>query len=369
MDLVGDMLCSQLQARHSDDLEVTRVQPAFVSRLGRVETRRSKQILFNADRALNRFFDYPRVLRQLRDHFDVFHIADHSYAHLVHALVDACAVVNCHDLDAFRCLREPPAERRWLPFRVMARQTLAGMQLAARVICATTVTRDELIANRWIPSDRLTIIPNGVHPACSRLPDEAANAAVTTLLGPASPETLEVLHVGSSIPRKRIDVLLKVVAAARVQFPNLRLIRVGGVLDAGQQRLAQALKLEGSIVTMPFLEREVLAALYRRAAIVLLPSDAEGFGLPVIEAMACGTPVIVSDIPVLREVAAESAVYCPVGDVDAWCKTLVAMLHERDADSTRWEKRRTEVMRRASHFTWTEYADRCAAIYRECAVR
>jgi glycosyltransferase involved in cell wall biosynthesis len=179
---------------------------------------------------------------------------------------------------------------------------------------------------------------------------------------------IEVLHVGSTIGRKRIDVLLRVLAAARAQLPNLRLVKAGGDLTADQQRLARALDLaKESIVTIPFLEPAVLAALYRRAALALLPSESEGFGLPLIEAMACATPAIVSDIPVLREVGADAAVYCAVADVPAWSTALCTMLRERSGDPARWAARRAAATRQAARFSWTAYADRCAALYREIA--
>jgi glycosyltransferase involved in cell wall biosynthesis len=371
MDLVGQMLCAELAARHAATLEVTRIQPAFARRLSGAADEHGVRMRFDAarfniDRALNRFFDYPRALRRLRRGFDVFHIVDHSYAHLVHELAGARTVVTCHDLDAFRCLLASGAERRSLPFRMMARRTLAGMRNAARVSCPSAATRDALVANALVSPDRLVVIPNGVHPACSPRPDEAADAAAARLLGPADSAAIEILHVGSTIPRKRIDVLLRIVAAARAQFPNLRLVKAGGALDPDQQRLAQALGLKDSIVTMPLVEPAVLAALYRRATL-LLPSEAEGFGLPLVEAMACATPVIASDIPVLREIGAEAAVYCAVADVPAWSTALAAMLRERAANPERWAARRSAAIRQASRFSWTTYADRCAALYRELA--
>jgi len=370
MDLVAEMLCAQLNTRHSGALEVTRIQPAFVRRLSRAAGARMplNHVRFNIDRALNRFFDYPRVLRRLRGGFDVFHIVDHSYAHLAHELAGARTVVTCHDVDAFRCLLASSAARRSLPLRMMARRTLAGMRQAARVCCPSAATRDALVANALVSPARLVVIPNGVHPACSPRPDEAADAAAAHLLGPADPKVAEVLHVGSTIPRKRIDVLLRSLAAARNQFPNLRLVKAGGALTADQTRLAQALGLEDSIVTMPFLEPARLAALYRRAALVLMPSEAEGFGLSLIEAMACATPVLAGDLPVLREVGAEAAVYCTVADVPAWSAAVVAMLRERAGNPEQWAKRRADAIRRASRFSWAAYADRCAALYREIAV-
>jgi glycosyltransferase involved in cell wall biosynthesis len=373
MDLVGEMLCAELTARHSDALEVTRIRPAFVRRLSgaggeRVAGRSLGSAGFKADRALNRFFDYPRVLRRMRGAFDIYHIVDHTYAHLARELVGSRTIVTCHDLDAFRCLLAAGAGRRSLPLRMMARRTLAGMRKAARVACDSVATHDALVANAMVSPEHLVVIPNGVHPACSPRPDEAADTAAARLLGPADPRVTEVLHVGSTIGRKRIDVLLRVVAAARAQLPNLRLVKAGGALSADQRKLAQALGLkEESIVTMPFLEPDVLAALYRRAALVLMPSEAEGFGLPLIEAMACATPVIASDIPVLREIGADAAVYCAVADVPAWSTALLAMLRERAGDPARWAARRAAATRQAARFSWAAYADRCAALYREIA--
>ena len=66
---------------------------------------------------------------------------------------------------------------------------------------------------------------------------------------------------------------------------------------------------------LPFLDRATLAAVYRRSALVLLPSEREGFGLPVLEALACGTPVVASDIDALREVGGDAVRYCPAEDV------------------------------------------------------
>src|SRR5262249_16465317 len=84
----------------------------------------------------------------------------------------------------------------------------------------------------------------------------------------------------------------------------------------------ERLQLAAAIRQVRGLDRQALAALYRRAALVLLPSEAEGFGLPMIEGLACGKIVVASDIAVLREVGGEAAVYCPVADVPGWVETM-----------------------------------------------
>ena len=175
----------------------------------------------------------------------------------------------------------------------------------------------------------------------------------------------EILHVGSTVPRKRIDVLLKIVSGLRTRYPSLRLIRVGGEFTREQRRTVARLGLERHTTVLPFLERRVLAAVYRRAAVVLQPSDREGFGLPVAEAMACGTPVVASDLEPLREVGGSVASYCPVGDVKAWTDTVSALLDERHADGAAWAARRAAAVADARRFDVIEHARRMLDVYRE----
>ena len=107
---------------------------------------------------------------------------------------------------------------------------------------------------------------------------------------------------------------------------NVRLLRVGEALTAEQRQLARQLGVESAIVELSRLSREVLAAAYRFANLLVHTADAEGFGLPPIEAMACGCQVIASDLPVLREVGGTAATYCAVGDIEGWKNAVVAAI-------------------------------------------
>jgi glycosyltransferase involved in cell wall biosynthesis len=363
MNLVADMLLEGLRGDHAGALAAERVCPPMRRRFSRAGWARGRR--FNADRLLNRFWDYPRSVRRRRSEFDLFHVVDHSYAQLVHQLPAERTVVTCHDLDTFRCLLEPEGERRSRAFRLMTRRVLEGFRRAARVACDSAATRDELLAHGLLPPERLTVIPNGVHPAFTRAPDAAADAEAARLLGGRDAGAVELLHVGSTIARKRVDVLLRVFAEVRRRLPGARLVRVGGEFTPGQAALAEKLKLRDALTLLPPLETPVLAAVYRRAALVLQPSEREGFGLPVVEALACGTHVVASGLPVLREVGGRAATYCPVGDVGAWAEAVVRLAREREGEPALWAERRAAGVEQASKFTWGEYVAQTVALYAE----
>jgi len=178
---------------------------------------------------------------------------------------------------------------------------------------------------------------------------------------------VELLHVGSTIPRKRVDVLLEVFARVARAVPSAHLVRVGGPFTLAQQRRLGELGIDGKVSVLGYVDDRTLAAVYRRAALVLLPSDREGFGLPLVEAMACGTPAVASDLAVLREVGGTAAEFCAPGAVAHWCTQVLALLDERRRDPDRWMARRQAGLVHARRFTWAQFASRLARVYRDVA--
>jgi len=363
MDLFGDMLNRCLQSDFAGEVEVQQLRPALRPRLSALPLAGKSRVLWNADRLINRFQLYPRWLRNQAGKFDLYHVVDHSYSQLLLELPGERAVVTCHDVDTFRSVLEPQTEPRPAWYRAMTRRTLAGFIRAAHVICVSAATKADLLRHQLFGEDRLTVIPPGVDPAFFAAPDPVLDSRTSQRY----PHPY-VLHVGSTIPRKRIDVLLRVFARVSSEFTELRLVRAGGDLTAGQSELAASLGIADRVVQAPPLSKPELAALYRGAAIVLQTSSAEGFGLPVIEAMACGCPVIASDIPPLREAGGLAAEYCPVGNVEAIAAALACRLTDRARDLPGWEERRAQVRRHASDFTWSRNAKQTMDVYRQVAL-
>ena len=362
MDLVADMLFDRLQREHSAAIEASLVRPVLRRRAGRLLAGNRLPWLSGVDRVANRLWDYPRIVSGFDGRYDIFHIVDHSYAQLVHRLPPERTIVTCHDLDTFRSVLEPEKEPRSAPFRAMTRHILAGLRKAGHVACDSHATRDALVARAGVDAERTSVVPNGPHPSCTPNAEASADLDAARLLGPR-PGHIDVLHVGSTISRKRIDVLLRVFHALRATRPTLRLVRVGGPFTAAQQALARELKVVEAIQVLPVLDRSTLAAVYRRSAVVLMPSEREGFGLPVLEALACGTPVVATDLDAMREVGGYAVTYCPVDDIEAWQRTVGRLLDERANNPAQWTLRREAGIRRAAAFSWSRYATDVVSIY------
>ena len=369
MDLMGDMLYRSFRAEHAAAIEVQQLRPALHGRLSKIPGLGRSGFARNADRLLNRFHDYSVWLKQRAPAFDVFHLVDHSYSQLILDLPAERTVVTCHDLDTFRCVLEPQRDPRPAWFRAMVARTLNGFRRAAHVLTVSQATRDELLSHGIFPAERVTVVPNGVHPSCSTAPDPVADRLADSLLTgapglEATAGTPWLLNVGSTLPRKRLDILVRAFAAIHREMPEARLVRVGGLTPA-QLQLASELNVKHSILCLPYLERDVLAAVYRRSTLLMHTADAEGFGLPLVEAMACGCPVVASDLPVLREVGGEAAEYCRVADVDAWEQGVVPLLRERIQNPAKWAGRQAAGVKHAVRFSWAENARQTAEIYRK----
>lgn len=360
MDLVADMLLDVLPRVADGHVDATRLRPAMVRRWTRVPLLRQAARADLGDRLMSRLWDYPRWLARRAADYDVFHIVDQSYAHLVRVLPGERTIVTCHDLDAIQPALADPRSRL-TPGRLLADRILGGLTRAAHVACVSQATRAQLLATGKVRPERVSVVYEGVHPACS-----AASHAPGV---PSSTDHPEILHVGSTIPRKRIDVLLEIFAGVRRQFPGARLIRVGGTMTSGHRALAGKLGIAGAVTEMPFLEREDLTALYQRASVVVLPSDREGFGLPVAEAMACGAPVVASAIPALQEIGGSAAVYCPPGDVPAWTAAIAMLLREQQNDPQARTARQQHAIANAARFNWATYAAEMVQLYQMCGAR
>jgi glycosyltransferase involved in cell wall biosynthesis len=358
MDQMGHLLTSRLPVV-APRLTVTPVQHRMTrvfspGPLGRVRP------LFSADRVLNRMVLYPRkVKRAAVTGFDIYHIVDHSYAQLALALPEGRTIVSCHDIDTFRSLVEPDQDPRNPLFNLMTRRIAAGLRRAAVIVCVSQAAHDDLVRFKLANPERLRVVPNGIDPALLEEPPAAARARAAELLPPQR-GVFDVLHVGNDIPRKRLDRLVDIVSTLHKRGHWIRLVRVGSPLrHATRQRMIE-LSL-GDVVELPFVEHDVLRALYERCDLLLLTSDREGYGLPVLEAFAAGKPVVASDLPALRESSGGLARVVPPDSLHDWVAAIEEVLGAGDPTGALAAERRAHAAAR----TWDHHVQGLLPVYGE----
>jgi glycosyltransferase involved in cell wall biosynthesis len=252
----------------------------------------------------------------------------------------AAGVLTVHDLGFLR-VPETLASAN-LVYRTLVPR---GVREAALTLTPTETVRQELIAEFTLDPGRVAVTPLGV--------DDSWFSS--TPPAPDAPEPPYVLFVGTVEPRKGLPTLL----AALRRIPPGESPRL---VVAGPAGWGPGLDTGGAdVVRTGFLTDDRLRSLVAGAAALALPSRYEGFGLPVLEALASGTPVLASDLPVLREVGGSHARYLPVDDVDGWaealCSAAVARSAHDPAPGIAWARR----------WTWDACAESTAAAYRVAA--
>ena len=361
IDLVAEMLLTQFAKLPCEQIQAIRIQPTFRRFVSQPSPGRPQKLRDRFDRLFNRIVLYPNYLRKIAGSYDVFHIVDHSYSQLIRGLDPNRTVITCHDLDAFRLILDPHADPRPIGLKPVAQHLLTNFRRAAHVVCVSGTVRAEALRYGIVQEERSSVAHNGVHPSCSPNPDPVSDQAAAALL-PFPGSIPLLLHVGSTIRRKRIELLLRAFHGLRGQTPA-RLVRVGGPLNQEQGELADSLGVHSEIIELPFLDRNTLAAVYRRSNLLLMTSDREGFGLPLAEAMACGCPVVCTDLAVLREIGGDSAEYVDSADPAVWSATISKVLEEQAHSPEMWAQRVSQSIQTASRFSWANTAKSLLAVY------
>lgn len=356
MNFCAEMLYKYLDAEHSAEMRSQQILPAFQKRFGYIPGLNQKKSAFAMDRSINHFWDYPRYLSKQLNDFDFFHICDHSYSQLVHTLPPERTGVFCHDIDAFRTILQPDKYPGSVRYNAMQARVLKGFQKAAVVFYTTTEVRKQIERYNLLDPARLVQAPLGIAPEYSPHAQEIG-LSDRQIIAQVDNQPF-ILSVSSSKNRKRLDVLLDVYAAVRAKHPELKLVRVGSDWTSAHKEQIERLKIADGIIHLQGLERTALAELYRRALLVLVTSEAEGFGLPIIEALACGSTVVASDLPVLREVGESAGVYCPVGDIPQWAETVDRLLTSPTAAPERAVR-----LAQAAKYSWSAHTRTISQAY------
>jgi glycosyltransferase involved in cell wall biosynthesis len=314
------------------------------------------------DSAVARYVRYAFSLRA--NAADLFHILDHGYGHLVRRLDPDRTVVTCHDLipllsaDRRIPISVPPNVVRTVRFRIKQ------MARASRIIADSEATRASLLQYTNIPTTRIRVVPPGVG-SVFRPAQPAEKNATRARLGVDRTAPL-IMQVATRGRYKNTPALFRAFASLRQRVsPRVSLVRIGEPPYDDETELATQLRMSDALRYAGRVDDAELAEWYRAADVLAFPSFWEGFGWPPLEAMACGTPVVASNIPPIREVVVDAADLVDPNDDAALASALERVI----SDPTHAADLRARGLRRAKELTWEQCARRTLAVYDEvCAV-
>jgi len=295
-----------------------------------------------------------------RDRVDVFH----SLGFFAPIRWRGIKIITVHDLNFMVTSRNwlrGPTLFRWLDLRL---QAVASIRNADTVITDSDSSREQITRLLGIPRDRVRVILLAADPFFSQSPGEEDLAGARAL---ASGKPF-VLFVGILSPQKNLLTLVDAYARSRLPAAGVRLVLAGSDQERYATTIRDAARAAGvaETVDLPgFVSRPMLRALYRSAMCVVLPSHGEGFGLPLVEGMASGTPILAANRQAIPEVLGKAGLLFEPDDPAG-----IAALLDRVAEDAVF---REELARRSSEgrqrFSWRRTAEETAAVYESAVAR
>ena len=264
------------------------------------------------------------------------------------------SVITIHDLAFLVYPRRVDAAKR----RYRTLMTRLSARRAARIIAVSEHTAGDVVARLGVPRERVVVVPEAAAEHFRPEPDPAVLAAFRRAND--LPERY-VLFVGTLEPRKNLAGLLRAFARVAAEEPALHLAVVGarGWLDDDIFALHRGLGLEARVRFAGYVAAEELPRWYQAATLFVYPSFYEGFGLPPLEAMACGTPVITSNVSSLPEVVGSAGVTVDPADEAALAAALLRVWRDEPLRA----RLRSDGLARAAEFSWARMARETRAVY------
>jgi glycosyltransferase involved in cell wall biosynthesis len=299
--------------------------------------------------------ELPRILR--RHEVDLLHSP-----HFLLPISRPCpAVVTIHDVIYIACPQDLPSLRGRLYYSAMMR---ASARLATRIITDSVFSKDEIVRCLHVDPAKVTVIYPAVDPGFMPISEPSI---LQTVLSKYAIDRNFILCTGIYKPRKNHEGLMRGFEYFLACGGDAQLV-IAGPLGDGQrhlQNLAEDLGVAERVIFAGFIEDSELCALYSAARVYACPSLYEGFGFTVLEAMACGTPVVCSGAASLPEVAGDAALYADANNPEAFGEALYQVCSDEIVRRKLIGRAQTNLRR----FSWEQSANSCLQTYDEAIGR
>ena len=295
----------------------------------------------------------PLPVELFTGNVDLYHATDFV---LPHTWGSTRTLLTVHDLSFVRVPEAASPPLKAYLDAVVPR----SVARADHILADSAATKDDLIELYETPARKITVLYSGVDQRFRRVGDRRALEAVRAKYGLAGGPY--ILSVGTVQPRKNYSRVIAALADVRASGLDLRYAIAGGKgwLEDEMQRTIAATGMDDCVHILGYVDDEDLPALYSGSRMLLMPSLYEGFGLPLLEAMACGAPVITSNVSSLPEVAGDAAILIDPTDSAALRDAIIAVETEPNMREQLVEKG----YRQAKRFTWRRSATQLLSVYR-----
>ena len=292
-----------------------------------------------------------RLSRLIRSQDDIVHLPNQNFARFA-LFIKNPYIVTVHDLIRFSL----GFAQETITEKILLKLDIRGIKRASHIIAVSQNTKDDLIKYLNIPDSKISVIYNGVDHG---------------IFKPYTVKMLDkpyILYVGSERPRKNLSRLFEAFAKLKGEFPELKLAKVG-ISGRSKKYRKETMKklvslgLTGDVIFVEYITELDLACYYSSAALLAYPSLYEGFGFPLLEAMACGCPVVTSNTSSLPEVVGEAGIMVNPYDTDGLAQAMRRVLTD--------DKLRDDMVRKgleqAKRFSWEKAAEQTLEVYNKVA--
>ncbi|MEA5598356.1 glycosyltransferase family 1 protein [Rivularia sp. UHCC 0363] len=305
-----------------------------------------------------RYWNYPQNIK--KQDVDIFHVIDHSDGHLVYWLKNTGkpTIVTCHDLVNFIHPENARTQAQIASVSMAAwKWSVKGLRKANHIISVSSHTAKDVVQILNVQPEGLTVVPNGVDSVFRPFPKPELE--VFRQQHQVSPEKICLLNVGSNQPRKNFITVLRVLEALKSKGMPIHLLRTGPKLTEDFEAFIHKHNLSDCITDFGRPDKATLVKIYNTADILLSPSLYEGFGITILEAMACGKPVITSNVTSLPEVVSDAGILVNPMDVKAMVEAVSQLQNDVKFRQTLIDKG----LDRVKLFTWEQTAEQVAKVY------
>ena len=277
METVANNLFINLKTK--GNFKVSRFIPKFLNK-------NSKFITLPWNLRFNRYINYPEQVKKLKKN-DIGHIIDHQYAHLVDSLNCKYKVITVHDVIPLIFKKKIGKNP------ILVKHSLSHLKKFDIVIAVSSNTKNDILKYTDCPPQKIIVLPNSVEKFFNQ---KKINKKTVTKKYNIPIKSFRVLIIGSSF-YKNHKISLKVLEELKKKYNNIYFLKIGNKFDFKIKK-----SLKNSIIQLPKLKRQEISKIYKISDAVLFPSLYEGFGLPLLEAIKSGVPIVCSNLKVLKEI-------------------------------------------------------------------